>query len=541
MSYPQGLLSYPGIKQQTGNWSMTLSHGITPSVATLTAVPQVDAIPPIGTLKISYGGETISFPSARVVSYRPGLGLDGQSVQIAIQDRRWRWKYGRIDGRYNIRRPDGTIEPDTEKTPRELLALLFDAEKEQGYDLSRVPNVTRPYVDWVAANPMQAAADLCDDLSCRIVLGLDNRVRVWPVGVGSQLPAGGTRSDAAAILALPERPDSVFVAGGPALFESEWALEAVGLDIDGSVKPIDDLTYKPSGGWIVDKNPALFLSVADQDKRNRAIKSVYRWYRITKQAHQDESPGPVPGYDGPVEHLWQVLPIRDVLTTTYAGPDGERQPRAAEVTGVYWPPGSPEYTNTEAGTLVVGSDGRDLVARINTAEGIVEFSQPVYRFSDDKDLLAADLVLKTSYPVRDLETRQEIRYGYERPISGQPLGTGPHVVYRDDLVLTTRATYDDDGNLTGTVTNKATIDAESNKQAIEAAKEFTVEVGEDVTYSSIVRIEPDGAIQQVAWAGGLGGATTRASRNVEFSSIVPPYRRRRQQERQQRRKPGGGS
>jgi hypothetical protein len=46
-----------------------------------------------------------------------------------------------------------------------------------------------------------------------------------------------------------------------------------------------------------------------------------------------------------------------------------------------------------------------------------------------------------------------------------------------------------------------------------------------------VPINPDGAIQQVEWRGGLSGCVTRAGRNSEFSLAVPSWRERRLAER----------
>jgi hypothetical protein len=37
--------------------------------------------------------------------------------------------------------------------------------------------------------------------------------------------------------------------GGPLTFVTAVRLDAVGEDIDGSIVPIDDLSYTPVGGW----------------------------------------------------------------------------------------------------------------------------------------------------------------------------------------------------------------------------------------------------------------------------------------------------
>lgn len=56
-------------------------------------------------------------------------------------------------------------------------------------------------------------------------------------------------------------------------------LEAVGLDTDGQIKLIDELSYKPAAGWGQEWH-AVFPSITNPAHRELAVRSVFRWYRI---------------------------------------------------------------------------------------------------------------------------------------------------------------------------------------------------------------------------------------------------------------------
>ncbi len=49
---------------------------------------------------------------------------------------------------------------------------------------------------------------------------------------------------------FPEMPDSIWISADATAIELSLEIgEAVGVDLDGSIKPIDDLSYKPQDGW----------------------------------------------------------------------------------------------------------------------------------------------------------------------------------------------------------------------------------------------------------------------------------------------------
>src|SRR5262245_12515727 len=99
---------FPGITH-LHSVSMSCRHGIAPSVAVLEIVPQADFDTETGTLVLAYDGIEIEFPDCKVD--RASFARNGQGMiwRLQILDRRWRWRFGQISGRYNERREDGSL------------------------------------------------------------------------------------------------------------------------------------------------------------------------------------------------------------------------------------------------------------------------------------------------------------------------------------------------------------------------------------------------------------------------------------------------
>jgi hypothetical protein len=521
---PTGLLSFPGI-ELVRSWSFTLSHGITPGVAHVEIAPQFDVPAEIGTMTISFGDVELDFPGCVLDSALVRRDRAGMVVHLAILDRRWAWRYGAISGRYNVRQRDGSLDTSTEMAPQDLAALLLSAMGESNFDASGLPNLARPEVDWVYANPAQELAELAESLGCRVVLDLDSRVVLAPAGYGAELPGTGTERTQNFGIDPPTRPDSLLLVGGPTRFQTMFRLEAVGLDTNGKIQPINTLSYMPKEGWTSEAYLG-FANVTPADSRALARRTVYRWYRIKCTApFATEGQFQIAGYDGPVQGLWQLLPLEHGQVATYTDVDGIERPLPPDVAGIYWDR-SLDANNIPAQRRYRGRFSLD------AARGIVRFAEPVVQVNSGGTSFAeAQLYLTVAHGVKGLASLQEFRRTSERDLPGEPNGTGPHIVRRDDLVQTVITEYDSGNNPTGTTDNAGDFDAEA-QGALDAAEAGfqTLETGV-VEYAGVVPISPDGAIQQVEWSGGLAGCVTRASRNSEFSLVVPPFPERRQAER----------
>ncbi len=551
---PTGLLSFPGVDQVL-SWSFTLSHGITPGAALVEIAPQFGLPAEVGTMVLSFGDVALEFGGCVLDSATVRRDESGMIVSLTILDRRWRWRYGQISGRYNVRQKDGTLDTTTEQTPQQLARRLLEAMGESECDLSGLPNLARPEVDWVYANPAHALAELAESLGCRVVLDLDGLVSLPTVGTGADLPDTGTQRTWNFGIDPPTRPESLLLVGGPTRFQTMFRLEAVGQEppapqttgqssepqstssststTAGQIVPIDELSYKPVGGW-QNESYLGFANVQDPAARAKARETIYRWYRILSTAPMSTAGEfQIAGCDSAVNGLWQILPIERGLIDTYTGSDGIERPQPPQVAGIFWD------RSLDANNIPVQRPYRGRFT-LDAERGIVMFDEPVLQVDSTGTAFApAELYLTVAHAVKDPETLQELRQTWERDVPGSGtesgVGTGAAVFRRDDMVLAVTTQYDANNNPKGRLDNSDALDRESEYQldAIETAFE-TVET-DFVEYAGLVAINPDGAISQVSWSGGPAGTVTRAGRNSEFSLTVPPYpeRRRTEQHRQQ--------
>lgn len=319
----QGLVSFPSINQIIA-FDYTLAHGITPSVATLTVAPQAGFAALDGDLVLTFGSTQVVLPNCRINRHSFQFNEQGLIWRLSLYDKRWRWKFGRVTGSFNLRKHklgdfDDTLDRSTEMRPTALAKMCLYEMYEDLYDLSRMPDTARPEIHWDNVNPAQALADLVEHLGCRIVLKTGGLVSVEPVGLGAPLPDGAIIQRSLSI-DPPTLPDAIVAVGGPTRYQVDVLLEPCGLDVDGNVKAINDLSYKPAGGW-GSKGGAMpnhFQSVEDGVARQLAKETVFRWFRIAPQPLGiDGQPLKIPGYDDPIRVAEQILPIESVQVETF--------------------------------------------------------------------------------------------------------------------------------------------------------------------------------------------------------------------------------
>lgn len=530
MAAPQAVLRFPGISGVV-SWNYTLSHGISPGVCTVDILPTFQVPPQTGTLQIVFGDTVLSFQDCIVDAATMRRAGDGSIVGVTILDRRWRWRFGEISGRYNVREVSGVIDDKTEKTPRNLAGLLLTAMGEQSYDVFEMPNDARPQVDWAFDNPASELADLCESLGCRVVLGLDGRVSVRRMGLGGTLPSLPTQVTTDFGVDPPIRPDKLKLVAAPTRFQSMFRLEAIGEDVGGELLPIEELSYMPSNGWGAEAFYS-FGNISNVSTRELAIKTIYRWWRIKCTADQTErGKFRISGLDSakyPVRHLWQVLPLEDSQADTFFDVDGVEQSQQAFISGIYWKAGEDDEPIANIREIAVQFT-------IDTKRGIVMTSEPIVNKDSSDNIIEPDLYLTVAHGVKDIDTRLPVRFTLERPMVGQNLGTKPAIIHRDDLVETYISVYNTDGDtprLEGISNDPLEIEQDANAYLDAAQAQYQTLRQGNSRYAGIVAVSPDGAIHQVQWSGGVGSpAYTHASLNSESSLIVPSQAERRQIER----------
>lgn len=483
--------------------------GTTPDVYALQFTPQVAAIPNAGTSTLVFGnqGVTITLTNCYIDSVQYARSGRGFICTAYIWDRRWRWQNRVISGRYNARNPDGTIIAATEKTPRELATLLLTAIGETAA-VTMLENGDRPEINWDNANAADELYDLLRSRGCAIGIP-NNTTTIYELGGGTGAPNNTDVISVQQNVDPPELPETLRLICNDTVFQSKLHLIPVGIDTDGTIVHIDDLSYKPAGGWGVVSNWLEFPEITDEDSRQLAIQSVGKLYKIDSQADGYQS---IDGTDITTNDASELLPLSTKLLSVYTDLNGKQRAERAYLEGTYAVESAPanELANTPDFTHYQGS------WKLYGDTGLVELTQPAIYLDDNDQWTAADLYLVCSYSILDPSTGQYYREQFDRSLGG----FGTVAVRTEDLFRTIRQEYDyaDPSVVMTTHDNLSTLTtaAESVLDALEAR--YVQQTGYVVLYRNVQSVFSNGIIFQVAYRAGTGGFFTIA--NVATESLV---------------------
>ncbi len=247
----------------------TQSHGISPGTAVLHILPQEVNPAMSGDLVITDGIGTILLPDCRLDDLKVEQSENGFTWSLQISDRRWKWRdFGSIAGCYNqLDEVHKKLIPWTIRSPIELARLCLDLMDETGYTIDLPPGFdkatgrafgeinppwiginpgnTNPPVNWTNETPMVALQRLCEWFGRRIIYRIDtNTIEIAIGGRGADLPDGSIAKESPG-LSNPQTPSRVAVYGAPTRYQCRLLMQAVGEEWDGSLRPIDQLSYKP--------------------------------------------------------------------------------------------------------------------------------------------------------------------------------------------------------------------------------------------------------------------------------------------------------
>ena len=540
----------------------TLNQGVGPSACIVRMLPQTDF--GVGECNIVFtdGTTTIILPNCKLDT----MQLDdsqGTIWELTFLDRRWKWQLGQIDGRYNLYNPDQSLNTVTEQSPQQLATLCLEMMGETAYEVANLPDAARPLADWDFANPAEVLEDLAESLGCRVVLHLDNSVSLEVVGSGTP-PALSADTLAESLAAAPaEMPDEIAVVGAPIRFQVDLPLRAVGIDIDGSVQPIDDLSYIPYGdgeGWgASDILTFSDLSVSDdlqyEGCRQKAIESVYRWYQVDptatikipnpnddgEEGENDDDPSePDPSVPTiTLTSIDQILPLaREQLMTVEQSMFGEVTSVAlpAWVYGMFTtePLTRLPKNNVESVTWInPESDGYDNDPQIyrggwslDTEHGIVKFAEQVYAYQTEDTFLRqpAKLYLRTSFVYRPAGNSQASRHVYNQS-TGSDYGTQPLFEVREELQRQIIALQDGgDFDVSGVTDNVAEINTAANDYYDAILAGYATTAQQQIPFRDLQPIDCSGIVWQVSWSVDRDGPTmTHVSVNADHLRGSQPY------------------
>jgi hypothetical protein len=589
----QAKFTYPGI-QSVEELDMTDIAGVSPSTISIQCYPQW-GLPKIeGDLVLTQDGRKVTIKKCRIGSANYTRNSGGQIVSVMLTDERWRWGKGYvITGRYNTRLPNNEVDPFREKKPVELVKLLFDAMDVSNYEADLVESdadiaAARPDIDWDVSNPAQELQSLLDSFGLRLVpRRTDGKFVICRTGEGATLAADNRPyQDPSEGIDPQEVPDALTVFGPPIRHQVRLELEAVGREIwdeakqpspipsdpllprptdnaDGSIKPIDELTYAPKIAGVA--NWKQFDEDCTQIDRVRvkqpdgslhspqdlARQSVYRMYRVKADA---DGKIIIPSYSDPVSGENTVTRKQLILTNElldeYIDPDGAKkiQPAFCDFVGFYtgWEGtgNAKGGTRLEAGTDVDGEATETVTFSINLDGQLqtISFSKAMMRYNDGQtsgDILPAKIWLTCAVEIRHPETWQPIRYEKSKPVPGAPpLAARAKAKFiqplrHDDVKAWFKTYYDIDemsgeGTISDSTDNTAIADTQADYYLDSQLKAMETVNSKTLTLIGIWPVDMDGAINQISYRISKSGADTTVSRGTEHDVRIPTYKDQQQ-------------
>lgn len=559
MPFPKANISYPGLVDfETATYVMTL--GISPNTVMIETRPEIKLPSSFGDLEFTAGnGRIIRLRRCRLASVQAEMTQDGPRWIIAIQDRRWSWSLGEISGRYNVRKPDlenmrvldpaERIEIGTERTLKQLVDLCLEAMGERNALVPSLPKEPRPQVDWIAENPAQALASLVEPYGFMVGLRLsDDRLIIVKRGQGAELPSGGIMHDS---LSADYQiiPYSVKAICGPSRYQADVLLEPVGQEMNGKIKKIDQLSYKPSSGWGAEA-VGFYGNVRDptgqqkhESYQNLAKANIWKKFRIhDKPLGVDGKPLKIPGYSGKINHRRDLLPLADTQIVTRI--DNQTRVESylpAKLWGAWW--NGKHLVEANTYTLKEGQStpppaGLNKVEwtrgfSINGEEGMIETTNACFYRNPDGTVRAPVIALRVGVTLRDPETgavKRHIREKFTDQESNR-VQTPPRVIRLDDVYGIFRPEYSP-GNNDQVIGGSYEDNTEELNRYLDDylenyIKSLKTPNPQTKQYTDLVGVDLDGAIQSVTWMLGEQGPMTTVTRNNEQHFYSIGYSERR--------------
>ncbi|NLX55075.1 MAG: hypothetical protein GXY58_08175 [Planctomycetaceae bacterium] len=505
--------TFPGLQITRADFLFT--HGITPSTAVVYAVAMAPGAS-VGDLVFMCNEQMLmTFKDCAIVqsTLTPPSTMRGFRMRLAIADRRWKWRYQLLSGRYNVRKADNMIRQDTSRTYRELLEIVLQALGETQYTITLPEeNLEAPEVDWYRQRADLQLAWLCDRIGCMITLGLDNAIHVCPNGEGPIYPPNGLEFQPYINTYPADYPAEVRATFAPTRFQMKVKLEAVGLDTDGEVKPIADLSYAVD--WETEV-PGIWGAVSDGEERQLARDTVYRWYRVSEFAGG--------GLDLPVDEytitsIDDILPILPGLVTATE----DNYPTRPYVEGYFFN-GDLKDENEEEGGFARWDDAFVL----DHEHGIVKFPYPVYNLTAAGWRAAPELYLTCAFQARS--DPMAGWWGYEYPYAldlGPVAGYGHVQVEQPDSFQAIVQHYEetqptDITENTGHIAEQGAMLARSFAKHYEAVPQMSMQ------WNGIIPYAVCGNVHAMRWKCGGGPAMTWGGRNLSYNTQTPSYAERR--------------
>jgi hypothetical protein len=432
---------------------------------------------------------------------------------------------------------------------------------EKTWDVTAIDPKAYPAVEWDFENPARALQALAERFGCRVVYRWDtDSVLLARQGVGGPLPQGSVLYDSPSITPKPV-PKKIIVASDYIRYQMRFNLEPVGMEFDGSWKPIDQLSYRPKDGWRMQGNgPPSFGAIAPgnlpglpgnrkyQDAQALAQAYIYRAYRVALTGADGNGKLKIPAdgtKDDECTYHKQLILLPNMAQVTQDDLH-RRTPAPARVMGRHTPLLGYGFLNpirlyerTDIDTEV------RVPFSIDREHAIIMFSQYVYAYKpipvadggsgsdSNRAFYPAEIVLETACHFADNKTFQLRRRDFSLDVPGG-LSPQPLYVVKEQLQATNVATYLPATNeLPKCDDNDSDIKPRADYYLRGELAKFVTDAAETTKYSGVAPIAPDGLISQVSVQFAKGDKncpSTTASANTEHSVYQPTYEGRRLRE-----------
>ena len=331
-----------------------LSQGLVPGKGTAAFATGV-IIPITGYITISDGFYSLILGPLYATNPRTVYDANtGNYISVDLTDRRYGWTNGYINGLYNQSTYDGYPIEDTNL--EDLIKLCFVALDESKYKLVNIP-VAYPPVLWEYENPAIALSDLCEKYKLSIGYDIDNYIVITPVELNRVIPVGYI-SNYEISIENDIFPKYVRIVGGRCVIQRTFSLVPVGEETDGSIKKIDDLSYKTSQTW-ANEMMDIFSNIPNRRNRELAEKSIGKWFAIDWTVYDKD----------------KILPLLNIITDTVVneGIMEHDKPYAKSSKTIF---DGTQYTTIANARLTEGYS-------IDKKLGIVKFNKPLFLSGSD--------------------------------------------------------------------------------------------------------------------------------------------------------------
>lgn len=494
-------VSYPGINTTIGA-EFTLSRGPYASVGTLQMLPQETLDLPAGNLVFTGDtGNQVTIPCVLDMAYlRKRNTNERWRWSIQFYDSRKDWEGATISGEWNKRISNGLIPATFKKTAQELFTLLFAAVG-AAVDVGEAPQTVYPYVNWVAANVQDELAKLCYITATDICPQANGTFKLCKLGVGATPPVNNFSRHPEFKFKPRNVPAIIEIICGPDVFESKFAMLAIGREVAGDHKLLPALAYAPDD-WR-EQHPYSFIDVSGDPSRAAAFESVWRYFVAFRLAEGGTQPG---GCEIPITKLYQLLPFADWLISSFKDLDQIDRVGFAYVEGEWW-----HYTDwVENGDEFNTYPNHEF--KLFNDWGVIRTEKPTFKLNQETFLFEAPaLYLVTAFNARTLDGELS-----RLKLTRNAAGVGKVTIYRPEIFRAYRSRYDGE--------NRIAVDSTANEASAEAnayldlfQTKFSDPMAWEGEYADIHPIDVNGRVAQVKYKAAVNGyALTHFGVNEEF-------------------------